>query len=550
MGAEERAAALSPVETGGSAQLARRAGVVSAAVFASRILGLVREQVFAVFFGAGRELDAFITAFRIPNLLRDLFAEGALSAAFVTTFTWRLEHEGEAAAWRLANLVVNALAMVVGALTLAGIWLAPALVTAIAPGFAAIPGKAELTVELTRIMFPFLLLVALAAVAMGVLNTRHVFGVPAAASAFFNLGSIVGGLGCAAWLAPGYLAGILGRGPAPDPGLATRAMTGMAIGTLAGGLLQLLAQVPSLWRVGFRYRPLVALRDPGLRQVMRLMGPATIGAAAVQVNVFVNNNFASYLGNGPVSWLNVAFRFMQLPIGVFGVAIGTVTLPLVSRHGARGDTRAFRATVGQALELVALLCLPAAAGLALMGVPVIGLIYEHGRFAPPDTGAAARALAGYALGLAGYAGIKVLAPAFYALDDARTPMRVSVLSMITNYVLNWLFVRRLGFGHVGLALATSAVALGNFGILLVVLRRRVGGFGRAAAIRRIVLATAVMAAVAWGVDTGLAGALPAARTLQHALRLAAVIPVAVAVFWGACRALGVAVPGLRRLRGA
>src|SRR5207249_3727142 len=326
MGAEERAPALSPVETGGSAQLARRAGVVSAAVFASRILGLVREQVFAVFFGAGRELDAFITAFRIPNLLRDLFAEGALSAAFVTTFTWRLEHEGEAAAWRLANLVVNALAIVVSAITLAGIWFAPALVTAIAPGFADIPGKVELTVALTRIMFPFLLLVALAAVAMGILNTRHLFGVPAAASAFFNLGSIVGGLGCATWLAPGYLSGVLGRGPAPDPGLVTRAMTGMAIGTLAGGLLQLLVQVP-------------------------------------------------------------------------------------------------------ALELVALFCLPAAAGLALMGVPVIGLIYEHGRFASRDTAAAAQALAGYALGLAGYAGIKVLAPAFYALGDARTPMLVSVLSM-------------------------------------------------------------------------------------------------------------------------
>src|SRR5205814_2251642 len=259
-----------------------------------------------------------------------------------------------------------------------------------------IPGKVELTVALTRIMFPFLLLVALAAVAMGILNTRHIFGVPAAASAFFNLGSIVGGLGCAAWLAPGYLSAVLGRGPAPDAGLVTRAMTGMAIGTLAGGLLQLLVQVPSLWRVGFRYRPLLALRDPGLRQVARLMGPATIGAAAVQVNVFVNNNFASYLGNGPVSWLNVAFRFMQLPIG-------PVTLPLVSRHGARGDTPAFRATVGQALELVAFFCLPAAAGLALMGVPVIGLIYEHGRFASRDTAAAAQALAGYALGLAGYA---------------------------------------------------------------------------------------------------------------------------------------------------
>src|SRR5207247_1144195 len=246
---------------------------------------------------------------------------------------------------------------------------------------------------------------------MGILNTRHIFGVRAAAPAFFNLGSIVGGLGCAAWLAPGYLSGVLGRGPAPAPGLVTRAMTGMAIGTLAGGLLQLLVQVPSLWRVGFRYRPLLALRAPGLR-------------------------------------------------------------------------------------LVASFCLPAAAGLALMGVPVIGLIYEHGRFASRDTAAAAQALAGYALGLAGYAGIKVLAPAFYALGDARTPMRVSVLSMATNYALNWLFVRRLGFGHVGLALATSAVALGNFGLLFVVLRRRVGGFGQAAAAARIAPASAGLGRVA------------------------------------------------------
>src|SRR5205809_2197449 len=207
----------------------------------------------------------------------------------------------------------------------------------------------------------------------------------------------------------------------------------MEISYVAGGLLRLLVQLPSLWRVGFRCRPLLALRDPGLRQVARLMAPATIGAAAVQVNVFVNNNFASYLGNGPVSWLNVAFRFMQLPIGLFGVAIGTVTLPLVSRHGARGDTRAFRATVGQALELVALFCLPAAAGLALMGVPVIGLIYEHWRFASRGTAAAAQTLPGYALGFTGYTGINELSPVFYALGDARTPMRVSVLSMATNY---------------------------------------------------------------------------------------------------------------------
>ena len=550
------AAALPPADAGGRAVLARRASVVSIAVLASRVLGVVREQIFAVFFGAGRELDAFITAFRIPNLLRDLFAEGALSAAFVSTFTQYLERGGEAAAWRLASLVINTLLIVVGTITLIGIWIAPGVVLAIAPGFAAIPGKVGLTVGLTRIMFPFLPLVALAAVAMGILNTRNVFGVPASAAAFFNVGSIVGGLGAAYWLAPAYVRGVLGavatHHAAPtDPALAARAITGMAIGTLIGGLLQFVVQVPSLGRVGFRYRPVLHPSDPGLRQVMRLMAPATIGAAAVQVNVFINNNFASYLGNGPVSWLNVAFRFMQLPIGLFGVALGTVTLPLVSRHVARGDRAALRRTLAESLELVGLLCLPAAAGLALFAVPVIGLIYEHGRFTPADTTAAAQALAAYTAGLAGYAGIKVLAPAFYALDDARTPMLVSLVSIGVNYVLNWTFVRRLGFGHVGLALSTSAVALGNFALLYVVLRRRVGPLGSRlpVALARIALAAAVMAAVAGGLDFVVAAHLPPAGALRHALRLAVAMPVAAACFWVTCRALGVAVPMPRRRRG-
>ena len=550
------AAAVPPADAGGRAVLARRASVVSIAVLASRVLGVVREQIFAVFFGAGRELDAFITAFRIPNLLRDLFAEGALSAAFVSTFTQYLERGGEAAAWRLASLVINTLLIVVGTITLIGIWIAPDVVLAIAPGFAAIPGKVGLTVGLTRIMFPFLPLVALAAVAMGILNTRNVFGVPASAAAFFNVGSIVGGLGAAYWLAPAYVRGILGavatHHAAPtDPALAARAITGMAIGTLIGGLLQFVVQVPSLGRVGFRYRPVLHPSDPGLRQVMRLMAPATIGAAAVQVNVFINNNFASYLGNGPVSWLNVAFRFMQLPIGLFGVALGTVTLPLVSRHVARGDRAALRRTLAESLELVGLLCLPAAAGLALFAVPVIGLIYEHGRFTPADTTAAAQALAAYTAGLAGYAGIKVLAPAFYALDDARTPMLVSLVSIGVNYVLNWTFVRRLGFGHVGLALSTSAVALGNFALLYVVLRRRVGPLGSRlpVALARIALAAAVMAAVAGGLDFVVAAHLPPAGALRHALRLAVAMPVAAACFWVTCRALGVAVPMPRRRRG-
>jgi putative peptidoglycan lipid II flippase len=543
------AAAPPPPEGGGRRQLARRAGLVSAGVLASRILGLVREQTFAVLFGAGRELDAFVTAFRIPNLMRDLFAEGALSAAFVTTFTQRMEKDGTASAWRLANLVVNALAVVVGLLTLLGIWFAPALVDLIAPGFAEIPGKTELTVTMTRIMFPFLLLVALAAVAMGVLNTCNVFGVPAAASAFFNLGSILGGVGAMVWVAPGYVASVFDGGHAgAEPDAAARAITAMAIGTLVGGLLQLLVQVPSVYRVGFRWRPTLDPSDAGLRQVLRLMGPATVGAAAVQVNVLVNSNFASFLGDGPVSWLNVAFRFMQLPIGLFGVALGTVALPAVSRHRARGDTAALGRTVGQALELVALLCLPAAAGLAVFGVPTIGLVYEHGRFGPADTTAAAQALAAYAVGLAGYAGIKVLAPAFYALDDTRVPMLVSVLSILTNFALNWTFVRVLGFGHVGLALSTSAVAIANCALLYAILRRRVGPLGERAGggFARIATATAIMIAAAAAADAAVSPMLPAAGTARHALRLLVAIPVSGAVLWAAARALGIPVPRLRR----
>jgi putative peptidoglycan lipid II flippase len=541
----------------GQEAMARRAGVVGLAVMGSRLLGLVREQVFAVVFGAGRELDAFITAFRIPNLFRDLFAEGALSAAFVTTFSRTLTRDGEAAAARLASLVMTALVVAVGTITLAGIVAAPLLLGWIAPGFDAIPGKTALTLQMTRIMFPFLLMVALAAVAMGILNTHNVFAIPASASTFFNLGSIAGGLLCASLIAPGYVTTALGLvgGPAkapPGSDLAARAIVGMAIGTLVGGLLQFGIQLPALRRVGFRYRPALDLRDPGLHQVLQLMAPATIGAAAVQVNVLVNNNFASYLGDGPVSWLNVAFRFMQLPIGLFGVAIAVVSLPVVSRQVAHGDHAAMRRTLAGALEFAFLLSLPAACGLVVLGEPIIGLVYEHGRFTPADTAEATRALAGYATGLAGYAGVKIVAPAFYALGDARTPMVVSLVSIGINYALNWTLVRALGFGHVGLALSTSAVALFNFAWLFAALRRRLGGIeGRrlAGAAGRIGLAAAAMSASVAGGDALLAAVAPGSRVAGHALRVSVGIGLGVAVFAGGCRLLGVPLPSLGRGRG-
>lgn len=510
--------------------VARNAGVIGLAVMASRVLGLVRDQVFAILFGAGLQYDAFLTAFRIPNLLRDLFAEGALSAAFVTTFTQVLETKGEQEAFRLSNRVATALIIVLGIVCVIGWIFAPFIVNLLAPGFFGVPGKAELTVHLTRIMIPFLLLIALAAKAMGILNARNNFGVPAVAPVFFNVGSIVGGL-------------FLGFSAGPFLGLSP--IEGMAFGTLVGGFLQFAVQWPSLRRAGFRYRPMLSLSDPGVRQIMRLMGPAVIGTAAVQINVFVNTNFASSIidpatgavANGPVSWLSYAFRFMQFPIGVFGVAVATATLPPLSRSIAREDHTAFRQTLAHGLALVFLLCIPSAAGLAILGRPIVALIFEHGRFTSFDTVQTANALAAYSIGLAGYAAVKVLSPAFYALNDARTPMLISLGSIAVNYVMNSMLVGP--FGHVGLAFSTSTVALVNFLLLAIFMRRRLGRLeeGRLAlTVLRIGIASLAMAAAAWFISA-FALTLPLHGTALHLVTVAAAIAGAAVVFYLSCRML-------------
>jgi putative peptidoglycan lipid II flippase len=257
----------------------------------------------------------------------------------------------------------------------------------------------------------------------------------------------------------------------------------MAFGTLVGGFLQFAVQWPSLRRAGFRYRPMLSFADPGVRQIMRLMGPAVIGTAAVQINVFVNTNFASEIVdpatgavlNGPVSWLSYAFRFMQFPIGVFGVAIATAALPPLSRSTTNPDFAEFRQTLAHSLALVFLLCIPSAVGLAVLGRPIVALVFEHGKFTSLDTMQTANALAAYAIGLAGYAAVKVLSPAFYALNDARTPMLISLGSIAVNFVMNSLLVGP--FGHVGLAFSTSTVALVNFLLLALFMRRRLGRLG-------------------------------------------------------------------------
>jgi len=514
----------------GRRSVARNAGVVSVAVMGSRVLGLVRDQVFAIFFGAGLHYDAFLAAFRIPNLLRDLFAEGALSAAFVTTFTQVLATKGHDEAIRLSNRVASLIILVITAISVIGWWYAPAIVRILAPGFYDVPGKAELTITLTRIMIPFLLFVALAAQAMGILNALGRFGIPAFASAFFNVGSIVGGL------LLGFVVG---------PALGLSAIEGMAYGTLLGGFLQFAVQWPSLLRVGFSYRPMISVSDPGVRQIFRLMGPAILGTAAVQINVLVNTNFASAIvdpatgaiANGPVSWLSYAFRFMQFPIGVFGVAIATAALPPLSRSSAQADYPEFRKTLAHALALVFLLCIPSAVGLAVLGRPIVALIFEHGRFTAFDTVQTGDALAAYAIGLAGYAALKVLSPAFYALGDARTPMLISLVSIAVNYVMNSLLVG--SFGHVGLAFSTSTVALINFLLLALFMRRRVGpleGSGLGSKLLKIVAASIPLAVVAWLVNEW-CGSLPLAGILLKLVSVSASITLAAIVFYTACRLL-------------
>jgi putative peptidoglycan lipid II flippase len=420
----------------------RATGIVGMAVLCSRVLGLIREMVFAGLFGAGKNLDAFLMAFRLPNLLRDLFAEGALSTAFITTFSKKIAVEGDESAWRLANKVATLTAMFMSAVTLLGIVFAP--------------DKTALTILLTRIMWPFMLLVSLAALVMGILNAKHVFGPPAMASSYFNLGSIIGGVAIGWWL---------------DPHFGARSLVGLAMGTLLGGAWQLTGQFPSLWRVGYKYRADFQWRDKGVRTVLALMAPAVIAASAVQVNVLINSGFAAGLGNGPVSWLNIAFRLMQLPLGIFGVAIGTVTLPLVSKSAAVGNMDEFRAILARGMRLAFLLTIPSAIGLAMLASPIISVIYQHGRFTAEMTRQTAGALQFYAIGLVSYAVLKVLTPAFYAIGQRNTPMIVSFLAIGANLFLNWLFTFRLGWGHRGLAFSTSLVATINFLLLYALMRR-------------------------------------------------------------------------------
>lgn len=491
----------------------------------SRVLGLIREQVFAALFGGGRLMDAFTIAFRTPNLLRDLFAEGALSTAFVTTFSKTVAVEGDRAAWRLANKVATLAIVTLSLITIVGILIAPWLVALLAPGFDA--EKAALTVTLTRIMYPFILLVSLAALVMGMLNAKNVFGVPAMASSFFNLGSIFGGAVIGWWL---------------DPSFGRDALLGLAIGTLIGGALQLLVQIPSLVKLGYVFRPDFQWRDKGVKAILGLMGPSVIAASSTQINVLVNSIFASMLVDGAVFWLAIAFRLMQLPLGVFGVALGTVALPLLSRMAAAGDLVSFRSELARGIRLSFLMTIPAAIGLIMLAEPIISVLYQHGRFGAYETAEAAGALRFYALGLCGYAALKVLVNAFYALDKRKTPMVVSFAAVGVNLLLSWLFTQQLEWGHRGLALSTACVATFNFLVLFVLMRGHLRRFEARALLTmlgKVAIASAALAAVCWAGMHFLLADWETQRFLPKLVFLLATIATAALVFFASATLLGI-----------
>ncbi len=508
-----------------SSRLAKSAGLIGLATLTSRLLGLIRETVLAAVFGASAsmQMDAFNVAFRIPNLLRDLFAEGAMTAAFVPTFTRTLTANGRDAAWRLGNLVMNALLVVTGILVVLGIFFAPQITMALASEkFTTRPGALDLTSQLTRIMLPFLTTLAVAAAMMGMLNSLRRFFVPSLSPSMFNVASIFSAFALVPLM----------------PRFGLEPIVGIAIGTLLGGLGQILIQWPTLRKEGFRYEPIVSFRDPAVREILRLMAPATIGLAAVQVNVFVNTHLATGQEQGAVSWLQFAFRLMYLPIGIFGVSIATASLPDISRQAAANDLRSVRATVSRGLRMMLMLNVPATIGLMVLAEPIVALIYERQNFSAYDTGSTAAALMFYAPGLLGYSAVKIASPTFYSLRDSRTPVIVSVLSIGANLGMNLVLVRVMGFR--GLALGTAIAALLNAVVLLWLLRTRIEGLeGRrvATALAKITAASLLMGLAAHFAAASLTVLMPGGGEVAKLIRVGAAIAAGVVVLAASARLL-------------
>ncbi len=447
----------------------KAAGILGSATILSRIMGMVRDMVVARLFGAGMATDAFFAAYQIPNMLRRFFAEGALTAAFVPTFSETLVQEGEEKARELANLCFTLLTIVVALITLLGIIFSPAIVGLMFPGFSAVPGKYELTVLLNRVMFPYLFFISLVALCMGILNTVRHFFTPAISTVFLNIAMI--------------LAALFLRSFYQYP------ITSLAVGVLIGGLIQLLLQLPVLWSKGFPIRPRFSFNDPKLKKIALLMLPATLGVGVYYLNITVGNILASLLPQGSVSYLYYAQRLFEFPQGVFTVSVAQAVLPAMSRQAAEGDLVAMKDSLNYGVRLTLFVTIPALVGLIVCAEPLMALLFMGGQFDHNMALQSAKALVYYSFGLSCVALVRVLAPAFYALKDTRTPVMTAFISFLLNLGFSlWLMGPLL---HGGLALASSLSALGNMVLLFWLLRRKVGFLGG-----RRILKTALTAVVA------------------------------------------------------
>ena len=438
--------------------LLRAAATVSGLTLLSRVTGLVRENLTAAIFGASAFTDAFFVAFRLPNLLRRLFAEGAFSQAFVPILAEaraRAQADGEPErVRRLVDQVATALFWTLLVVTVLGVAAAPMLVWVMASGLAREPAAFEAAVLMTRWMFPYILFISLVALSAGILNTWRRFAVPAFSPVLLNLCFIGAALALSGRFDPPVLA--------------------LAVGVVVGGVAQLAIQIPALVRLGLLPRIgfgfVRAVREPDTRRILALMAPAVLAVSVAQVSLVINTHIASRLAPGSVSWISFGDRLMEFPIALLGVALGTVLLPSLSKAGASGDADAYSALLDWGLRLCVALSVPAMIGLALMAEPLTALLYHYGRFDGNDVEMTRRAVLGYSAGLAGLIGVKVLAPGFYAQQDVRTPVRIALFVLATTQLLNLVFVPM--FAHAGLALAISAGAIINAGLLLRGLRRR------------------------------------------------------------------------------
>ncbi len=459
--------------------LLKAAGVVGVATFSSRLLGFVRDMVLARLFGATPAADAFFVAFRIPSLLRELLAEGSMSSAFIPIFTEYRTLRSKQEAWELASAAFTTLLTLVIGVMIAGILAAPWLVALLAPGFHGDAEKLALTTLLTRAMFPYLVFVSLAALAMGMLNSVRAFAAPAFSPLFLNIFII----GCALLLSPQL----------PEP------ILGVAIGVVAGGAAQFAMQLPSLklrnLLFGFRWDP----SHPGLRRIGRLMVPSLLGLSVTQVNLTVSTILASFFAGGP-AYLFYGMRLIQFPLGIFGVALATAILPTLSAQAARGALQDLRVTLGFGLRMILFIILPAMVGLILLRTPIVHLFFEHGTFTSQDTAETALAVLCYAVGLWAFGGVRIIVAAFYSLQDTKTPAVSAAVAVAANIVFSLVFMTWLGAA--GLALATAASAMVNGGILVAVLNHRLGGIpwrsvGRSSA--RVMTACLPMIAACWWV---------------------------------------------------